>query len=298
MKTVFDRLLCFGAACAFFTTSSMAAAPEPLSLKPSGKWTVDYQPDGCRLLRQFGEGENKSFIIISRYAPSDSFGLTLVGKPYNINSSGKANIQFGPTEAIQTIDFFAGETDVLPSLLAKRNMGISSMSSEQYNKLGEAGYLAWRKAAPEREKLVEYVTVGKPLRRAVKLETGPLDKPMAALANCIDNLVASWGLDVEKHKSLTRWVTPINDKRLWMTSDDYPSKMNSTGQPALVYFRLDIDEAGKVTGCHIQQTTRPKEFDDAVCKGISKRAKLLPALDAGGKPLKSYYHDSVRFDFF
>jgi outer membrane biosynthesis protein TonB len=69
----------------------------------------------------------------------------------------------------------------------------------------------------------------------------------------------------------------------------------NAGQGAIVNFRLLVDAAGSVTGCFIQQTTRLKEFDDAVCKSISRRAKFDPALDKDGKPILSYYNNTVRF---
>lgn len=67
------------------------------------------------------------------------------------------------------------------------------------------------------------------------------------------------------------------------------------GKRAIVHFRLNVDAAGQPTACHIQQSTRPKAFDDAVCKAIMRNARFDPALDAEGQPVASYWLNSVVF---
>jgi len=67
------------------------------------------------------------------------------------------------------------------------------------------------------------------------------------------------------------------------------------GQSAIVEFRMIVSDDGSPASCHIQSTTRPKEFDKAVCGSLMKRARFKPALDADGKPLASYYRNTVRF---
>ncbi len=62
-----------------------------------------------------------------------------------------------------------------------------------------------------------------------------------------------------------------------------------------VRFRLDVDETGNVAGCRVLYRTNPDEFADLSCKLISKRAKFAPALDAKGKPVKSYYISQIRW---
>ena len=147
----------------------------------------------------------------------------------------------------------------------------------------------------DRKKAVKYLRIGKPLRTPVTLETGSLRGPIAALDTCVENLVASWGVDVQKHKNLTQMAEPLKSSGDWIKSSDYPENMLMAGQPALVSFRLSIGPDGVPTACHIQATTRPKEFDNAVCKSVMRRARFSPALDAQGQPLASYYQKNVYF---
>jgi Gram-negative bacterial TonB protein C-terminal len=283
---------------AIVAQASFGAPAAPLHLKPSSKWISDYQPDGCRLMRQFGEGDDKAIIIMNRFAPSDYFQLTLAGKAFKREKRDQVKIQFGSNEAEQDIDFLPGNFGEMPAILMVGLMRITPVTKEEikaHEKLKPTVYLPQVPLGAAREKAVTFVKVGRSLRKPVVLELGAMDKPFAALSTCISDLVKSWGVDAESHKSLTRFTTPKNNPGNWVVSADYPDKMLNAGQGAIVNFRLLVDAAGSVTGCFIQQTTRPKEFDDAVCKSISKRAKFDPALDKDGKPILSYYNNTVRF---
>ena len=240
-----------------------AAAPAPLILKPTSAWQVDYANERCRLARQFGEGKQTVFLIMDRFAPTDSLRLTISGPLVKtFVEKGDADIQFG--------------------LLAIKNRA-------------KTEWVVVQPISEDRQKAVRHLRVGKPLRKPVMLETGSMRGPLSALDTCIDNLLTSWGVDIEKHKTLGRAVTPLDSPEKWIVSSDYPSNMLSAGQPALVNFRLSIGPDGVPTACHIQATTRPKEFDNAVCKSVMRRARFSPALDATGQPLVSYYQNNVYF---
>jgi TonB family protein len=292
------RKLILGSVCASFPLTAIAAPTEPLRLKPASKWISDYQPDGCRLMRQFGEGDNAVILTMNRFAPTDGFGMILHGKMFKNKSPGDVSLQFGPTETEQKIAFLAGNSGKLPALISASDMRIAPMPVDQLKDIERTKAPQFVKGPPlgaAREKAVKYLQIGRPMRKPVILELGAMDKPFAALSACITDLVTSWGLDAEKHKNLVRWAIPTSNPATWMRSSDYPMDMLSAGQPALVEFRLEVDESGAATKCHIQQTTRPEEFDNAVCKAMLKKAQFQPALDAQGKPLKSYYQNTVRF---
>jgi Gram-negative bacterial TonB protein C-terminal len=271
-----------------------------LRLAPSSKWQVDYAEDRCRLAREFGEGETKVLAVFDKYGPDEAFGLTLAGKPMKTGVGGaEAAITFGPTEPTQKRPFFEGEFADRNALIFKSNFRIAPPSDAELtaikNKKRNDPWIEIAPITPDREAAVRYLQIGKPLSRALILETGSLKQPFAALNKCIDELVTHWGVDVEKHKSLTRKVKPAESPDRWVVSSDYPTSMLQAGQPAIVDFRMSIGPDGKPTACHIQATTRPKAFDDAVCKSLMRRAEFEPALDAEGKPLASYWRTRVVF---
>jgi hypothetical protein len=284
------------------TSAAALAKKEPMRLKPSSKWVANYEEEGCFLVRQFGEGKDKSVVIFSRFAPGDTFKLTLGGGPFKgADNADSANVKFGPNEQQQELYYYMGTTtnEKLPALVVKHPVSLGGMSDQQKAALKKKQSL---EGLPEiamddaRRAAITYIEVGKPLGQSVILETGPMAKPMAALSQCIDNLVASWGIDVEKHKTALSAVKPTSNPGRWVLENDYPKDMLIEGQPAIVEFRLNVDGQGNATACHIQATTRLKEFDDAVCKALMKRAKFAPAIDAEGQPLASYYKNTVRFE--
>ena len=278
--------------------SALAAQPD-LQLKHSSPWHVDYAEDRCRLMRQFGDSDDMVYAIFDRYGPGERFRLTIAGKPMRTwAESGVATIRFGPKESEQKLNFYQGNLGKLPALLFQAQARLAPPSPAEQSLIDNRKDSEWIDLAPIdqiREAAIQTLTITKPLRRTVVLEIGPMRKPFEALGKCVDNLMTSWGIDTEKHKLLMRPVKPLKSPGTWVVSSDYPLNMISAGQPAIVEFRLSIGTNGIPVSCHIQATTRPKEFDDAVCGSLMRRARFEPALDAQGQPLISFYRNTVRF---
>jgi hypothetical protein len=236
---------------------------------------------------------------MSRYDRTDSFRLMIGGKLFDRQGDRKVTLQFGPNEAEQKALFVAGSlSPEIPAMILADVVWMAPPSEAEMAAFAKSDYSdksAIAPMTPERLKAITYLNIGKPLDQHVILQLGRMDRPMAVMDQCVDNLMMTWGIDVEKHKSLARSVRPVGNVGNWITTNDYPTKMLAVGQPALIEFRIDVDESGKALACHIQATTRPKEFDDAVCKSIMRRAKFTPALDAENNPIKSYWKNSVRF---
>jgi Gram-negative bacterial TonB protein C-terminal len=278
------------------------AKKEPITLKATSKWNVNYAEDRCRLARQFGDGDQAVVLFFDRFGPGDSFRLTFGGKPVKIFSpQNDVSLKFGPDEQEQTVPFFQGVLKGnMPALFGKSQMKVFAPIPED-EKLREQADV-WLNTVstpidPVRLSAIRYLSITKPLRQPLLLSTGSMRAPFAALNECINELITHWGIDIEKHKTLTRFATPLKSPGEWILSSDYPLKMLDEGQPSIVEFRLDVGIDGKPTGCHIQLTTRPKEFDSAVCNALMRRARFLPALDTDGQPLPSYWQSTVRFQY-
>lgn len=281
---------------------SIAPAKEPLRLKPSSKWNLHYADDSCRMARSFGESDQKIVLTIDRYEPGDALRLSFIGKPADTSlDEGMVRVRFGPVEAEQEVKFYPGTlSDKTPTLILQRSVRIASYSpevlaaSESAIKARQYDF-PWPQITPEQEAAATFIEVTRSIRQPFVLETGSLGAPLAALRKCTDELLDHWGIDVAKHAALSRPVKPKSNPGNWVKSSDYPSEMLMMGKRAIVHFRLNVDAAGKPTACHIQQSTRPKAFDDAVCKAIMRNAKFEPALDAAGTPIVSYWLNSVVF---
>lgn len=279
------------------------AAREPIQLAPSSQWEINYAADSCRLARQFGTGDWTTLLILDRFEPDDYFRVTMVGKRLKRRGeSGDAKLQFGPTEAEQKIDFLVGETANRPSLVFSQAMRITPLTDSEKEKL-EAQYnpdvrqrFELPPIAPEREAAIMFLSLQLSGMPKVVLDTGSLGAPMNAFRKCMDELLSHWGIDVARHASLSKKLMPAEAPANWLRSSDYPMDLLRKGAQGLVHFRLSVDSEGKPTDCHIQRSTRPEGFDTAVCAALKRRARFEPALDKDGKPLASYYVNSVRFE--
>jgi len=116
-----------------------------------------------------------------------------------------------------------------------------------------------------------------------------------ALLTCTEELLTHWGIDVPAHRKLKQRPKPKNNPGSWLKPSDYPRDLVAKGAEGIVKFRLMVEETGKVSSCHVQQSTRPAGFDKAVCDTIGRRARFEPALDSEGRPIKSYWRSSARF---
>lgn len=290
------------------------AKEEPLRLKPSTKWLSQWQDDGCRLVRQFGTGDEKVIAAFARYGPSDDFQLSFGGKPVKarwpaktkklqtrkLRKGGGVNVKFGPNGEDQEFFYQIGSLGKkYPGFIiaSARLVPLDEAQKQRQKewKLGPPGIDLAEITGAEKTAMTDITISGRPIKRPVVLETGSLKGPFAVFDKCMDELMTHWGIDVEKHKQLGRWATPATDYRKWVRSGDYPKKMLRAGQPAIVEFRLSVNQEGKASQCHIQATTRAKEFDSAVCRALMKRAAFHPALDVKGNPINSFWRNRVSF---
>lgn len=273
------------------------AARNPTNLHPNHPWVMQYEDDSCRLIRSFGAGNEAVVLTLSRYGPGDDFNLAIAGEPVRLRrNNAPLRLQFGEYEKQQKLRYFSGTFGERPALIGKNSLRISPLTKAEKSLLNKRKS-KWDEAklspiAKQRYKLAEHLKISRQSRFSIILETGPLDKPFAAMDKCVDEMMAQWGIDTEKHKTLSQQVKLIGKPPRIV----YPSDMLWRGQAAILQFRLSVNSIGKASDCHIQKTTRPREFDDAVCNKLVRLAKFEPALDANGEPIASYWRSTVVFD--
>jgi hypothetical protein len=276
-----------------------ATAADSRGLAPITPWILDYATDSCAIRRMFGEGKNQAYIEFRRFQPGLELQTTVASNRMKATRSGSFRYRFdeatgwresGIANALKMADGFSG---VLFSP--------SFMNLPEYDELddqqAQEAYLQtidWRTMEKEAAAGVESITLSGAFPQTLTLQFGPLDKPIAALNQCINELMTHWGIDVEAHKSLTRQAAPINlpDASKMV---DYPPKMLRQGMPGLVNVRLAIDERGRITACHIQMPLSDAAFEESSCADIEHALEFDPALDKDGKPIASYWVTRVIF---
>ena len=272
-------------------------AKEPLRLAPSSQWHVNYAPDSCRLARAFGTGDQQVILALDRFQPGPAVYMTLAGEPMKVRGDvRRVLLRFGPNDPQFEKNFTPGSLEGgQAALVVGGGMLITGYDPAWAESQKDVKLRKAQPIDPALYAAIRFLELRIAGKQTVILETGSMAAAEKQLAACTDDLLRGWSIDVEAHKSLTRSAIPASNPGSWMNDNDYPPEMRYRGHQGLVHFRLIVDEKGKPMSCHIQLSTRPKEFEDAVCKGIMKRASFEPALDAAGKPVASYYLNSVRF---
>jgi TonB family protein len=88
---------------------------------------------------------------------------------------------------------------------------------------------------------------------------------------------------------------PTGQPQSWITDDDYPSRALAQDESGPVGFALVIDPNGKVTNCHVVETSGFVDLDQVVCPLLEKRAMFKPARDGAGAAITAVYHGTFTW---
>lgn len=292
--------LCFPQA---LVASKGADLPAPETIVgPSSDWALDYSDDSCRVGRFFGEGDQRILLQMTQFEPDHSFMLAIAGQPLGRRLATKrTRVRFGPIYSVRkdiepttaTIGSFKYGL-IFPTMSVRDTMpGVAPDKASEEETLA-----AVEPADPitlEDEAKVKWIELWVDGKAHVRLAAGPMGNLFSALNNCSEELLTHWGLDLERHRTASRKVVPLASPGKWIGSKDYPARELRASSQALVYFRLMVGEDGLPYSCHIQQSGYSAAFDKSVCAAMMRNARFEPALDAAGKPMKSYFRTSVRF---
>lgn len=285
---MFKRLILGLLITAAVPCAALTKVTAPETLTRTGKWVVNYDRDACHLLAQFGTGKDVLAMRLTRYEPGDAFDFDLYGGRVAANDIvSKAKVDFGLRGTHVEADAINGKSGDLPVMLFGA-MRLDGWESAKPEEIGPS-------LSPQQEAAVSGVTVKVRGKKPFRLEFGSLARPMAQLRTCQSDLLKSWGYDPAVQTTLAKPARPANSPADWLKSGDYPAGARMMGQNGVIQFRLDVDAQGKVAGCHVLARTSPDLFADVTCRSVTRRAKLDPALDADGKPVRSFYVQKVRW---
>lgn len=280
--------------------AGQAAKAPPVPLQPSQPWVMNYADDSCHLARTFGSGEDTVTIEFRQFAPSRVFEFLIAGRALTGSRMKPLVTEFGPDgkprEHPSSLQGKLSDGRVVYEAsvrLPDDDYEDSDTGQSGHNWNADFESLAPLKVNHDAEARITQLRIGGPLAKDRLLQLGPMDKPMDAMRACLDELLTHWGIDAAAHHSLISRAAPTSDPSRWLTPNDYPSALLKKSKSGVVHFRLMVDRQGKPTKCVVQ--TGGSEFDKLTCDLLMRRAKFTPALDAQGKPIASYYSNSVRW---
>lgn len=281
---------------AFLMSATPLSAQDLKTFKPASAWALNYGDDYCRLMRDFKSGDEVVGVFLERTQPGPMFRLILVGNSiklfrsapdigYRLHPSGAPRVaqklRYQTADGQQYLNL--GPTTFAD--MAPPAPGAPPMMPPPYTREGEGAAAA----------KVTGIALDRGLTNPILVETGALGEAARALQACADDLISSWGLDAEKHKSLIRVAMPAQPTAGLITSDAIPfadfAKLNGGNNE----IRMMIDKTGSATSCHIHWPTLGEPTNKKICASLMEKGKFLPALDQSGQAIDSYWITSAFF---
>lgn len=261
----------FGGLALAMNAAPVAAAP----LQPTDKWHLFYQESHCAAERRFGDhmlgfqpsplGKTTRLVVVgpgrvTRTRQLDSLiELADGGPPIKASSLVYATSKKG-VRGITTVLSLADAERVYNSAWLR----ISTLGTGPKSK----------RTSPS----------GNPVFSG-EFAIGSTNALSRELGKCLADLQRHWGMVDGKLPDPAK-PAEINSKGMFR-SDDYPEDAWMADQGGTTEFLLMIDENGAMLDCLIAKSSGVASIDGMGCQVIKERAKIKPALDAGGKPVKS-----------
>ncbi len=90
-------------------------------------------------------------------------------------------------------------------------------------------------------------------------------------------------------------VTPIGSPGDWFPIESYPPEARAASQEGRTQFSLDIDAAGRITGCNILESSGSDLLDSTTCSQLILNGRFKPAMDRSGKPMRGTWKSAMRW---
>lgn len=284
------------AALAFSSVAFIAPASAKyttIALEPSTPWNVDYGAEKCRLARIFGEGENKTILFMEQWGPDEKFGFSVAGPDFeSFRSRRKTEIRFFSEQEPYETEPFTGEVDGFGTAVIHASFSLGNRN-EYSREIGEVQY-GLPQIETEIAKRAKYVSLRQG-NRIVKLNTGPLNEAFTVLNQCSHQRLVDWDLDLDKHLTIKQMPLWRNEKQIAARiMSVYPTRALKEGESAIFRMRVIVNEDGSISDCKIFESTITEVLQSPACEKM-KGAEFDPALDAEGKPVKSFYQTTIIY---
>lgn len=273
-----------------------AQAQDAAVFTPSSVWAADYGDEYCRLVRSFSDGEDVVTLILQRVQPGADTQLMLVGDSLKtFRGATELGWRFLPGQAERKTMYSRLEAPDGQQILRVDNVMLSPPAPPAPGAAFAPPPPYDRAAEKKTGDGLNGVLLSAGMTKPVRIETGSLGAPVEALQVCADDLLASWGLDAEKHKTLSMPAIPQVGTDGWIPSGTIPFSEFAKFAGGANQVRLMIDASGKPTGCHIFVPTLSESLNERICGLLMEKASFTPAKDAEGQAMASYWMGSPMF---
>ena len=295
--------------------SMTLAAPAALAseggypvLEPVSPWNLDVGEHKCRLARLFGDKADPSIFFIDQWHPSSRGEWTLAGPEVaRYREKRQASYEFSDGGDSGDFEFLGATFEQFGSAIMYRSKITANSDDEGEDEHEEdfdssRDYVADPRGLPsfdaEGAKPIKWFTVSQRGRSTVKLKLGSMKDPLAAMNVCMEDLVERWGLDIEEQRTVARPPEITNMATVVSRIQQvYPSRALRRGAQADFHIRMIIDTEGAIESCVLLSQTTADAFtlDDHPCKVFERHAKITPAQNAQGQPVRTYLTNRIKY---
>jgi TonB family protein len=291
------------------TTPATGTMPDTV-LRPAGPWRMDYTPDECRLIREFGVGAGRISLRLVRSSSPGRFDLVVMGEGIpKLKPQIELSAKLGPQSLSYSFDGYAGK---LPKSRERIILGYD----------GDAVMLG---AISNDEQIS--ISAGADFRVLLALTSAK--SAIAALNKCHGELLTAWGVEPAElaalqprpepvggllsgnpgkavaalikgpiggvGSKLPRHNAPPDPPIRWVNDFDYPAEALRQGANGVVTMVLGLDAGGLVARCRVIARSKSEALDKASCDVLTKRAKYVAARDAAGNAVPSTVIERIRW---
>lgn len=296
-----NRILVSVFAAAFAATASPVLAddypatvterPDAVLLEPASNWNIDFADNRCRLSRLFGSAEEPHLLFFEQAAPRSTFGVTLAGPALDrLKKTRRLKFGMERDKPMEDLEIFShGNVEQVGSAVIIGNHSIGERDERERGEQALASAGIDLAVAETVDRIV--LKKGK---RVISFETGSMMPPFQALNVCTSDLLREWGLDPEQHKSYVPPSWENSKKIVRRIQEAYPREALNSREQGIFRMRVIVEEDGSVSNCHLEKSTVTDKLESPACKEM-RSAKFMPARDADGKPMRSFYATTITY---
>lgn len=279
-------------ACVFASPVRAADDEAPVVLEPSSQWAVDFAEDKCRLVRTFGSKDSRHVLFFEQGGPGRGFGLTAAGPRLERFRSTRTSVRFGEFPPYVDKSSFTGTLGTFGAAIIWSNLAFAPNDDTAGDSSAFLPMLP--EIDVENAAKVSTITVQRP-KNTVIFNTGTLKDAIQVLNQCAQDLLGSWGLDVERHRTAARLPVWTNEAEIVRSINGaYPAEALRKEAQAIIRMRIIVDEVGRVAECKLVDATAEEGLSSPACK-VMQKAIFSPALDREGKPMRSFYLNNIVY---
>lgn len=260
--------------------------------RQTGAWTLDFGDDYCRLAGTFSNGEDEVGLAFERAQPGVFTRLILVGNGIKtFRRASELGYRLAPSGEARKATYARSETPDKKQYLGLDGLTLAPMEFRP----GTPPPVYDRQTEQAAARGITAIELSEGLTSPVRIETGSLGAPITALQACADDLLAVWGLDAAKHKTLSAPAVLDPQSGAVLPQGTIPFSEFSKFAGGANQVRLLIGADGKPTSCAIYSASLSKTLNDRICSLAMENASFQPAKDAEGQAMASYWMGPPMF---